>query len=95
MGYSKVMVSQELQHDAPQFCTLQRKCHYGWAGCDNPTWDVVLWLCPCAVMGSCREKQVLFVGVVGACERFPAGHRLCWLILAPALDATAMTSFGS
>jgi len=46
-------------------------------------------------MGSCREKQVLFVGVVGACERFPAGHRLCWLILAPALDATAMTSFGS
>lgn len=32
---------------------------------------------------------------VGAGERFPAGPRLCWFILAAALDATSMTSFGS
>lgn len=48
----------------------------------------------CALaMGSIREKFCLVS--VGAPERFPAGHGLCWFTLAPALDATSMTSFGS
>lgn len=41
------------------------------------------------------RRGVVFDVSVGAPERLPAGPRLCWFILAAALDATSMTSFGS
>lgn len=43
-------------------------------------------------MGSIGEFCLVSVG---APEQFPAGHGLCWFTLAPAPDATSMTSFGS